>query len=218
MRQLLLIALLTTLATPSFAQKIKVRKVKGNTAIVESTGPLRPGAVYDLISPNDFGEEIGSTPRKYLVGLNFVLSNTKSDAANTTNETNVDLAFKFGWNLGTYELGPVVNYTMNHANDVTQTLWKIGGFADYNFIPNVSGETFIWGVGGTGAFGNWDRGNGTKVDIVDFFGGPFAKWFPTSSAVGFRVDLGLSYQRQTTTAGNATVSGIASSAGIFAYF
>lgn len=218
MRQLLLIALLTSFAAPSFAQKIKVRKVKGNTAIVESTGPLRPGAVYDLISPNDFSEDMGSTPRKYLVGLNFVLTNTKSDAANSTNETDINLAIKFGWNLGTYELGPLVNYTMNHSNDVTQTTWKVGGFADYNFIPNVSGEAFIWGLGATGSFGNWDKGNGTKVDIVDVFGGPFAKWFPTSSVVGFRVDLGFSYRRQTTTAGNATASGLASSAGIFAYF
>jgi len=218
MRHFLLTALVLTLTSPAFAQKIKIRKVKGNTAIIESSSPLRPGAVYDLMSPNEISEDIASYSRKSLWGLNFVLKNTKTDDANTTNETNADLTVKFGWNLGTFELGPLLNYTMSHANDITQTLWKIGGFADYNFIPNISGETFLWGLGGTGSFGNWDKGNGTKVDIVDIFGGPFAKWFPTSSAVGFRVDFGLSYQRQTTTAGNNTVSGLASSAGIFAYF
>ncbi|MGE5087245.1 MAG: hypothetical protein ACM3MG_13145 [Bacillota bacterium] len=218
MRHFLLTALVFSLISPAFAQKIKVRKVKGNTAIIESSSLLRPGAVYDLMSPNDLSEDITPSSRKYLVGLNFALTNTKSDAANATNETNVNLTIKFGWNLGTFELGPLLNYNMSHANDITQTLWKIGGFADYNFMPNISGETFLWGVGGTGAFGNWDKGNGTKVDVMDIFAGPFTKWFPTSSAVGFRVDLGLSYQRQTTTTENNTVSGLASSAGIFAYF
>ncbi|MBO9666882.1 MAG: hypothetical protein J7501_08720 [Bdellovibrio sp.] len=219
MRQIIMIAALISItAAPAFAQKIKVRKVKGNSAIVESTGPLQPGAVYDLMSADDFGEEIGSTPRKYLVGLNFVFTNTKSDAANTTAETYLNLSAKFGWNLGTFELGPLIDYRMNHVNDVTQTTWKVGGWADYNFTPNMAGESFLFGLGATGAFGNEDRGNGTKVDLFNVFVGPFAKWFPTSSSVGFRMDFGYVYERQSVTDGYTTASGLASSAGIFAYF
>jgi hypothetical protein len=211
-------ALISMTAAPAFAQKIKIRKVKGNTAIVESTAPLQPGAVYDLMSADDFGEDIGSTPRKYLVGLNFVFTNTKSDAANSTTETYVNLIAKFGWNLGTFELGPLVDYRMTHVNDITQTTWKAGGWADYNFTPNMAGETFLLGLGGSAAFGNEDRGNGTKVDLFNVFAGPFVKWFPTSSSVGFRMDLGYVYERQSVTGGNTASSGLASTAGIFAYF
>ncbi|UYL07651.1 hypothetical protein B9G69_011395 [Bdellovibrio sp. SKB1291214] len=219
MRQLVLILTMIILGSSSaFAQKIKVRKVKGNTAIVESTSPLAPGAVYDLISQDQFGDDSGPATRDHFVGLNLVFGNTKSDAANSTNETTMNLMARFGWNLATFEFGPLVQMVMTHANDVTATTWKAGGFGDYNLSPNITGEAFVYGLTAWGAFGNEDRGNGTKMDLVDMFGGLFIKWFPTSSSACFRIDFGYQYERQTVSGGYYTDTGITGSAGIFAYF
>ncbi|WP_413584599.1 hypothetical protein [Bdellovibrio sp. HCB274] len=219
MRQLLLIFTLITLSAGSAsAQKIKVRKVKGNTAIVESNSPLSPGAVYDLISQDQFGDEMGMATRDHFVGMSFGFSNTKSDAQNATNESSMSLDMRFGWNLATFEVGPLVQFSMNHANDITSTAWKLGGFADYNLVPNITGEAFLYGLTAWGAFGNIDRGNGTKVDVVDAFGGLVVKWFPTSSSACFRFDLGYMYERQTVTGGFYANTGFTGTAGIFAYY
>ncbi|QDK45978.1 hypothetical protein DOM22_12860 [Bdellovibrio sp. ZAP7] len=220
MRHLLLIITMMTLGSVSaYAQKIKVRKVKGNTAIIESTSPLAPGAVYDLISEDQLGDDSGPATRKNFVGLNLIFGNTKSDAPNSTNETTMSLMARYGWNLGTYELGPLVQMTMTHVSDVTATTWRVGGFADYNFTPNTPGEAFIFGLTAWGAFGNEDRGNGAKFDIVDIFGGGFVKWYPTtSSSACFRIDFGYQYERQTVAGGYYSDTGITGSAGIFAYF
>ena len=219
MRHLVLILTMIIIGSSSaFAQKIKVRKVKGNTAIVESTSPLAPGAVYDLISQDQFGEDSGPATRKHFVGVNLVFANTKSDAPNSTNATSMNLLGRFGWNRGTWEVGPLVQMVMTHANDVTATTWKVGGFADYNLSQNITGEAFIYGMTGWGAFGNEDRGNGTKMDLVDVFGGGFVKWFPNSGSACFRIDFGYIYERQTVTGGYYSDTGLTGSAGILLYY
>ncbi|WP_413581940.1 hypothetical protein [Bdellovibrio sp. HCB288] len=219
MRLLFLIFTLISLSAGSaYAQKIKVRKVKGNTAIIESNAPLAPGAVYDLISQDQFGDDDGMPTRDNSIGLNFGFSNTKSDAENATSESSMSLTARYGWNLATYEFGPLLQFTMNHANDVTSSTWKVGAFGDYNLIPNITGEAFIYGLTAWGAFGNTDRGNGTKFDIADAFAGMVVKWFPTSSSACFRIELGYMYERQTVTGGYYANTGFTGSAGIFAYF
>ncbi|WP_413557559.1 hypothetical protein [Bdellovibrio sp. HCB209] len=217
-RTIFLITMMTLCSASAYAQKIKVRKVKGNTAIVESTSPLAPGAVYDLISQDQFGEEDGPANRNYVVGVNLSFSNTKSDAANSKAETAAAFTGRFGWNLATFEVGPLVQFNMTHVNDVTATTWKLGGYGDYNFTPNITGEAFLFGLTGYGAFGNEDRGTGTKFDIVDVFGGLVVKWFPTGTSACFRAEFGYLYERQTVTGGYNTETGLASSVGIFAYF
>ncbi len=220
---LLVLAAFFSFSTAAQAQKIKVRKVQGNKAIVEFTGTLNPGTTYELISPDEFGEESSSNNRKYLVGLDFNLANTKSDAANSVNVTNIALAARFGWNFGSFEVGPVVAYSSTIAS-VTSSTYKVGGFVDYNMISNLPGEAFLYGLGAIGSFGQHDPGSTTivddfKYDLIEVFVGPFVKWFPTGGPYGFRLDAGYVYQRQnSTTLGTTTVSGFASSVGLLAYF
>ncbi|MBV2167946.1 MAG: hypothetical protein KUL82_04485 [Bdellovibrio sp.] len=218
MKKWLLVTALLTFSSASFAQKIKVRKVKGNQAVVEfAGGRLEQGQVYEL-THDEFSEPSeASSSRKYVVAMSFSLMNTKSDAASAENETDITLAGKFGWNMGTYEVGPLLSYSSDATGSITTTLYRLGGFADYNMIPNISGEAFLYGVGGTGSFGQRDSGSGSKVDIMDFFVGPFMKWFPTGSNVGFRMDAGYIYQKQSGI-GESTVSGLNLAAGLMAYF
>lgn len=219
---LLALVMLMTFSLSAQAQKIKVRKIQGNKAIVEFVGNLTQGTTYELISPDEFGEESTMNNRKYVVGLGFNLANTKSDATNAVNITQFDLAARFGWNFATFELGPLFTYNTLIA-DVTSTTYKLGAFADYNMISNIPGEAFLYGLGATGSVGQHTPGIETatdvKYDLFEVFLGPFVKWFPTGGPYGFRLDAGYIYQRQTsTTLGTATVSGFASSLGIFAYF
>ncbi|HWU43248.1 MAG TPA: hypothetical protein VN132_07420, partial [Bdellovibrio sp.] len=107
MRHWIFIILLTLSSAAAEAQKIRVRKVKGNQAVVETTGaPLRQGATYDLISQEDFGDEATANNRHYLIGLNFAMSSLKSDAAGSNNVTAIDFSTRFGWNFGNFEIGP----------------------------------------------------------------------------------------------------------------
>lgn len=226
MKLWLVIASLMAFSSAAHAQqKIRVKKVKGNSALIESIGgQLTPGMTYDLISPEDMGgDEYSSNNRRYSVGLNFFMNNVKSDASGAVNVTNIDTSLRFGWNFGSIEIGPQVSYSTTIAS-VTSTTYKIGAFADYNIIPNIPGEAFLYGLGVVGAFGQHDPGgndvNGDlKYDLMDAFVGPFIKWFPTGGPYGFRLDVGYLYERQnTTTQGTLTVTGFSSSAGIFAYF
>lgn len=220
MKKWLLVFSILAFSSASFAQKIKVRRVKGNQAVIEfAGGNLQAGQVYEL-APDEFSEStVTSSSRKYVTALSLSFMNTKSDAPGASNDTTITLNGKFGWNFGNYELGPLLTYASNQVGSTTISTYKVGGFADYNMISNTPGEAFVYGLGGTASMGQLDGGSGNKRDLMDFFVGPFVKWFPTGSSVGFRIDVGYIYQKQSGgVGGDATVTGLASAVGIVAYF
>lgn len=219
MRKLLALTTVILLSQTTFAQKIKVQKVKGNQAVVEfSGGSLKPDQVYELTSREftDAAQEI--VARNYLVALSFSLLNTKSDAPTSVSETDFSLTAKFGWNLGHFEIGPLASYSSDATGSITNSLFKIGAFADFNAISNIPGEVFLYGLGGTGSLGQYE-GNGVKRDVMDLFIGPFVKWFPTGSSVAFRIDAGYIYQKQSGGIGSDnTITGLSTNVDILAYF
>lgn len=216
---LILIALLA-FSTSAFAQKIKVRKVKGNQAVIDfSGGNLVPGQVYEL-APDEFGEaSSGLAARKHVVTLDFSLSNSKSDATGAVSETDIALSSRFGWNFASFEVGPVIRYSSDATGSLTTSLVQLGAWADYNMIHNTPGEIFIYGLGGAFSAGQYDNGAGSTRNLMELFAGPFVKWFPTGSNVGFRFDGGYNYGRQTGGIGSdLTVSGLSLQAGLIGYF
>jgi hypothetical protein len=209
-----------TFSSSAFAQKVKVRRVKGNQAVVDFSGtPLQVGQVYELMAQDDFGDSAsGSHGRDYVLGLNFSFSSTKSDAAGAQNVTDISLTTRFGWNLGTYELGPVFTYRANDESSLNATSIKAGIFGDFNIIPNIPGEIFIYGVGGYFVLGQRDNGAGTKGSITEVFAGPFVKWFFGGSTYAIRFDGGYQMQKISQDSGDVTLSGLGMTAGIQAYF
>ncbi|MGZ3768953.1 MAG: hypothetical protein ACXVCP_05635 [Bdellovibrio sp.] len=206
-------------STNAFAQRIKVQKVKGNQAVIEfSGGVLRPDHVYEL-SPEQFtANNNESESRKYIIAVGLNFHNTKSDAVNSVSQTDIILSAKFGWNLGHFELGPLVSYSSTDNGNLTNSLLKGGAFVDFNAIENLPGEVFLYGLGGTGSYGQYDGGS-VKRDVIDFFVGPFVKWFPTGSPVAFRIDGGYVYQKQSGgIGGDLTITGFASNIELLAYF
>ncbi|NUN04356.1 MAG: hypothetical protein HUU57_01225 [Bdellovibrio sp.] len=220
MKKWLLTLSLLTFASFAFAQKIKVKRVKGNQAVVEfSGGTLENGQVYELAG-DDFVGTDSSTPssRNNLLGLRFSFINTKSDAANSQNETDMRLDAQYGWNFGTFEIGPVVTYNSDQSGNVTTTSLVFGGFADYNLIPNMPGEVFVYGLGAQGGFGQSDSGTGQKRDVMLILAGPFAKWFPTGQNFGLRLDLSYMYLKSSGGTTDTTLTGLAFGAEVVTYF
>jgi hypothetical protein len=220
MKKILIALVLLTFSTSALAQKIKVRRVKGNQAVVDFGGaPLQPGQVYELMAQDDFGDAAtGSHGRDHILGLNFSFSSTKSDANGANNVTDISLSTRFGWNLGTFELGPVFTYRANDESSLNNTSLKAGIFGDFNIIPNIPGEIFIYGVGGYLVLGTRDNGAGTKSNITEVFAGPFVKWFFGGSAYAIRFDGGYQMQKLSQDSGDTTISGLGMTAGIQAYF
>lgn len=218
---ILVIMALSIFAPETFAQTIKVRRVKGNQAVVEFSGsPLRAGQTYDLGSSGDLVPSSGETARHYVVGLDFNLANTKSNVANSGSQTLIDINARMGWNLGTFELGPTFSYVSEPGiNDSTNTTFSLGGFVDYNIITNIPGEPFIYGLGAQGFFGQTEAGStSTKNDVFSVLTGPFVKWLPTGGPVGFRVDGTYVYQRTSSSGGDVATTGFSLFGGLLVYF
>lgn len=219
MKKWLLAYAILALSSTSVAQKIKVQKVKGNQAVIEiSDGSLEAGRVYELASSNLSELTPDANSRSYLVALSFSLLNTKSDAVNAENDTDIAITGKLGWNLGTFEVGPMGAFASDSSGTITTNTYKLGAFGDFNAISNSPGELFLYGVGGTGSLGQ-NETLGLKKDLLDFFVGPFVKWFPTGDNVGFRVDAGYIYQRQSGgIGGDNTITGLATNVDLLVYF
>lgn len=220
-KYILVVVALSIFTSEAYAQKIKVRRVKGNQAVVEFSGsPLRAGQTYELGASDELVPSTGESPRNYVVSLDLNLSNTKSNIANTGSRTLIDLNARMGWNFGTFELGPIFSYQSEPGiNDSTNTTFSLGGFLDYNIITNIPGEPFIYGLGVQGNFGQTEAGaTSEKNDVISILSGPFVKWMPTGGPVGFRLDGNYVYQRSATTSGNIATTGFSLFGGLLAYF
>lgn len=219
MKKWLLAYVIFFLTPTSFAQKIKVQKVKGNQAVIEFTsGTLQSGQVYEL-APHELSQSYeAESSRNYLLALSFSLLNTKSDTINAENETDISLTGKLGWNYGSFELGPLASFASDSTGSITSNTYKVGAFIDFNVIANAPGEAFLYGIGGTGSLGQLES-SGLKRDLIDFFVGPFIKWFPSGNRVGIRIDAGYIYQKQSGGIGtDTTVTGLATNVDILTYF
>lgn len=222
MKKMLLLLTLPLLLSSSnaFAQKIKVKRVKGKQAVVEfSGGYLQTGQVYELANDEYSDSSALGGSRKYVVSLSASLSSTKDDGPSAENVSAIELSTRFGWNLGHIELGPLFTFSSTSQTNGTVSTFSLGGFADYNLLSNSPGEAFLYGVGGHLSVGQHDPGTGAKNDLMNLFAGPFLKWFPGGGNFAFRGDLGFIYQKiSTSTSGDITSSGLQSSVGIIAYF
>lgn len=207
-------------SSPALAQKIMVKKVKGKQAVIEFSGrALKAGQSYEVSQDVFEDPSLDAGERNYLVSVSFSLLNTKSDAANSENDTDIFFSGRLGWNLGNFEWGPLVSLTSDTNGATTSTIYQLGGFADYNMITNSPGEIFIYGLGGTGSWGQRQTSGASALDLLEMFMGPYVKWFPTGNSVGFRFDLGYIYIRQSGGIGSEiTTTGLATTAGITAYF
>lgn len=234
MKKLLFLAPLL-ISSAAMAQQFKVEKVKGNKAVIEfSGGGLTQGHTYNVSQPGD--EELGSSPRKsgggtgsrqYVVSGSFSFgsgttstSTTISNVTSTTssNTTSMNFVGRFGWNMGTFELGPLVAYTKDTTSTNDSSTMSFGAFGDYNFTPNRPGESTIFALTAEGMYAS-NSTNSVNSSGMGLFAGGSLKWFGLTDSTAVRFDLGYNYQKLDSGSGtNATLQGFVGRAGIATYF
>lgn len=207
------------------AQQLNVIQVKGNRAIVEiQTGEkLKVGESYAVgkvdgeVSLDPVAS--GKGTRNYLIGLDFALSNTKTDVSGAQSVMNIDTTVKFGWNKKQYEWGPLfaLDYTKTGSVKPTYT-WGLGGFGTYNFQPNIIGTELIFSGDAQLVFAQTKAGDADSVNTTSLEVGPFAKWYGLSDDHCLRGGLVFEWSRTSPATGDVTTTGIKAVVGISTYF
>lgn len=200
----------------AFGQKIKVKRVKGNSAVIEFSGRLEQGKSYDI-----FNDEYSTLPntglqKNYSLAGSAEISARRDDDGVSDNTISIDV--RAGLNKVDYEFGPLFNYSSNSYVSTTQA-FLFGGWYDYNMIANTPGEIFIYGFGALAAFGMAENAASVKQDLMRLNGGMFVKWFPGGGSVGLRFDGGLDMMQASGSDSQSdyTKSGLKLSVGIVGY-
>ncbi len=215
----ILIATLLLSAQASLAQKIKVQKVKGKQALIEySGGTLVPGEVYQIGNDLDSTPDNPTPPRRYYFDMSASFFSFKSDAANSETLTNVSATTSFGWNFETFEVGPALAFSTTSSGGSTRSSFLLGAYADWNIIPNISGEAFLYGLGllATAGQGGYDQGATATTYLLQ----PvlFTKWFFGNTNTGIRLNLGFRYQKYMASGGDFGATGVVGGASLITYF
>lgn len=207
------------ISSVSFAQQIRVLKVKGNKAMVEFSGAtLSPGKAYNLGGGS-------SSSRARVASGSFIFHSGTDSATGTTGSTSassseLNLVARYGWNMEQYEAGPILLYRNVDSNyqSVHYTSIGVGGFFDYNFTPNRMSESTIWAVTGEGTYGTFTPKSGSGGNSMGLFAGGTLKWFGLTSSTALRADLGYDYQKITVGSSSINASGFTLRTGIATYF
>lgn len=207
------------------AQQLNVIQVKGNRAIVEiQTGEkLKVGESYAVgkvdgeVSLDPVASGKGS--RNYLIGLDFSLSNTKTDVSGAQSTMAIDTTVKFGWNKKQYEYGPLFGLDYSKSGSVKPTYtFGVGGFGTYNFQPNIIGTDLIFSGDAQFVFAQTKAGDADAVTTTSLEVGPFAKWYGISDDHCIRGGLVFEWARTAPATGDITTTGIKAVVGISTYF
>ena len=192
-------------------EKAIIQQMKGRRAVIlfEKDIPFSVGQKVFLVSED--GSELGINKanrnpleRKNSIGLSASLGTINT----TPSTTYLSLSTRYGWNKQQYEVGPKISisYSKQGSNGSTEASQSLfGGFFDYNMIPNVPGEDYIWGVFAEASIGNFKSGTASYKFLSDFSGGVFATVFAFSPMLALRTNFFLENTRAdkktTTTTG-----------------
>ena len=75
---LALFILFIPLMAPAVSTLIKVKKVKGQTALIQFQGTINPGETYTLVSGNINAADLKTGPRTHRLGVSFNFSSLKT--------------------------------------------------------------------------------------------------------------------------------------------
>ena len=181
----------------NYAAKIKVLKVKGNSAVVESTEPLSPGDVFylqeePLSQKISFNQSTGFKARKNSLMIGGSFTYLKSDAAQ---DTKAALQGRYGWNFVSLEAGIVVEAGMINNGPGAITDLLAGGYFDYNLVPNRDPYAFIYGPFALASGGVKLFADGGSTNLLKLDAGAFATLFFKDSSSALRLEAFLGYQQ-----------------------
>lgn len=210
--------------SPSEAQTIKVKKLKGNQAIVEFVGNLENGQTYQIasdeknlgLSMDDVNTNTSKiSVRKNFIGFGFDFYNYSTDPGGVTTGSTVASTFSYGWNKTQYEFGPLLYFAMS-GSAVTTTSFGVGGFYDYNFTKNKSGTQSIFAAGISGMYKSTSGGS-TSLSSISLDPGVSWKYFAFIQSC-LRFDVTYHYESKSAGSTNSNQSGPHISGSIVTYF
>lgn len=209
-------------ANQAFAQKIKVKKTRGNQSVIESSVPLEEGQVYDLasdsISQNVDYKSTGLRSRQNSFSIGGSIYSLRGDEYQ---RNSIALQGRYGWNFSMLEFGPVLAFTSEDLGAGATSEVTAGGYFDYNLIPNRDTKSLVYGVIGLISFGSRQfpaASGGGSATTLDLNAGAFVSWFINSSSLAVRAEGFFDYQQISTTLKQTNVTGFGSRALMVFYF
>ena len=217
---LFLIVLIST--NLALAEKIKVKKVKGNSAVVETDFPLEEGQTYELanepLSGNVDYKVSSLKVRQNSLSFGSSFEYVKSDLSQNSE---FNLQVRYGWNFSNIEIGvsALASSVDQGAGGTTSIL--AGGYFDYNLVNNRDPNSFIYGgfvllaTGSTQYPSSQTGGSSSKIESNV---GGFLTYFLGGTNTAVRAEAFYNYQQINTTSQQNTVAGFGARGLLVFYF
>lgn len=220
------LGILVLAATPAWAQKITVKKVKGNQAVVQiNGGSLRVGQSFDLSQNTGASDElelVGSNtgPRNRVVGLSGHIKSQSQEVGNAkTSFTGYGINGKYGWNKGAFEFGFNGLFESADSGGGASASFGGGGFFDWNFKANRPGNDMIFGVGGDLNYVIINPPQGQQSsNRMTIYPSAFMKWFILGTSTALRLDAGYLMDEVGSSGNKIKTNGFDIRAGFSVYF
>lgn len=207
-----------TLSLHAQATTITVKKVKGNSAVIEMSSPLEAGKTYSLESDamtlqTDYSNQFKSRFNSISLGLDVSMISGNKVVDNVA-------AFKmrYGWNHRSFEFGPIVNIEVYDKGFGTNTDYLLGGYFDYNYTDNKAPRDLIYGPTMQLLLGNRTFDTGGSAQITQAQLGGFITWFINESPIALRSEATYLYRRVNSSANETNLSGFTAQFYLMYYF
>ncbi len=194
-----------------WAEKVKVKKVKGNQAVIETLTPLEEGQSYELAL------EPVSQDVNYKQSLNKTRDNSltfgtsyeyiKSDLLQ---RSQFNLQARYGWNFSSVEFGVLIDLTSLDQGSGATNQYSAGGYFDYNLVANREPNQLIYGPFALAAAGSTQyptSQTGGSSSTIRTNAGGFLTYFLSGSTTALRGEGFYNYQQINTTAQQNSVAG-----------
>jgi hypothetical protein len=207
-----------TLPLCSQATTITVKKVKGNSAVIEMSTPLEAGKTYSLESDamtlqTDYSTQFKSRFNSISLGLDVSMIN-----GNKVVDNSAAFKMRYGWNHRSFEFGPIINIDIYDKGFGTNTDYLLGGYFDYNYTDNKAPRDLIYGPTMQLLLGNrsFDTGGSSQVTQAQL--GGFITWFINESPVALRSEATYLYRRVNSSSTETNLSGFTTQIYLMYYF
>lgn len=205
------------------AERIKVKKSKGNQAIIETTTPLEEGQTYEL-STESVSQDVDYKANIFQSRRNSVTFGGQFDflRSDAFQRNNISLQLRYGWNFSNIEVGAFADATSLDEGVGATTTLLAGGYFDYNLIPNRDPKKIIYGVFslfgiGSTAYPSSSTSGGSISTLVVNVGG-FLTYFIGSTSTALRGELYGTYAQISTTLLQSSLAGAGGRALLIFYF
>lgn len=215
--------LLILISNQALAEKIKVKKIKGTQAIIETITPLEEGQTYELITES-ISQDVDYKSSVLLSRRNSLTLGGQFDflRSDSTQRNRFSLQGRYGWNFSTLEVGTFVEASsLDDGAGATTTILG-GGYFDYNIIPNrdpkkmIYGAFALLGIGST-SYPSGSTAGGSVSTLQTNFGG-FISYFVGTTSTALRGEVYGTYQQINTTAQQNALTGLGARGLLVFYF